>query len=208
MNILRGGIVVFWLGVMLAIFVELPAPFDRLLLIAGAVIAILHFLELVGFAVWIRRRRVLLAHALMVMLFGVLPQAVNGATQPDGSRFASASAPCVRCASPKHQHHVIGWQVVYRLQFAPGGQIFLDPLLSRIAAGGRYLNHSSSGIGFAGEAAVDLERAIDQELAVRSQMAAAFFDAAGHQLPGHDVKGVGGQVVELLRRPVPPHPAR
>ncbi|MQX53169.1 DUF1145 domain-containing protein [Alcanivorax sediminis] len=73
MNILRGGIVVFWLGVLLAIFMDLPAPFDRLLLMAGAVVAVLHLLELMGFAVWIRRHGVFhWRDALMVMLFGVL----------------------------------------------------------------------------------------------------------------------------------------
>lgn len=73
MNILRGGIVVFWLGVLLAIFMDLPAPFDRLLLMAGAVIAFLHLLELIGFAIWIRRHGVYhWRDGLMTMLFGVL----------------------------------------------------------------------------------------------------------------------------------------
>ncbi len=73
MNVLRGCIVVFWLGVLLAIFMDLPAPFDRMLQIAGVVIAILHALELVGFAFWIRRHGVFhWRDALMTMLFGVL----------------------------------------------------------------------------------------------------------------------------------------
>ncbi len=73
MTFLRGCIVVFWLGVLLAIFMDLPAPFDRLLIIAGVVIAVLHLLELVGFAFWIRRHGVYhWRDAVMTMLFGVL----------------------------------------------------------------------------------------------------------------------------------------
>ena len=73
MNMFRGVIVVFWLAVLLAIFADLPVPFDRLLLSAGAVVAFLHALELLGFGVWIRRRG--LFHwrdGVMIMIFGVL----------------------------------------------------------------------------------------------------------------------------------------
>jgi|TARA_R100000687_G_scaffold50499_1_gene40213 uncharacterized protein YhhL (DUF1145 family) len=72
MGLLRGVIVVFWVAVGLAIFLDLPSPFDRLLLGAGLVVAVLHALECIGFMVWIRRRG--LFHwrdALMIMIFGV-----------------------------------------------------------------------------------------------------------------------------------------
>lgn len=72
MSLLRGVIVVFWVAVLLAIFMDLPMPFDRLLLIAGVVVAILHALEYLGFAIWIRGRG--LHHwsdAVMIMIFGI-----------------------------------------------------------------------------------------------------------------------------------------
>ncbi len=72
MGLLRGVIVVFWVAVGLAIFLDLPSPFDRLLLGAGLVVAILHALECIGFMVWIRKRG--LFHwrdGLMIMIFGV-----------------------------------------------------------------------------------------------------------------------------------------
>ena len=73
MHVLRGVIVVFWAAVLLAIFMDLPAPFDRLLLGAGDVVAGLHLLECVGFMVWIRQRG--LFHwrdAVLIMIFGVI----------------------------------------------------------------------------------------------------------------------------------------
>ena len=73
MGLLRGVIVVFWVGVLLAIFMDLPAPFDRLLIIAGSVVAILHALECLGFALWLRGKG--LFHwrdAWMTMIFGVI----------------------------------------------------------------------------------------------------------------------------------------
>ncbi|WP_040296609.1 DUF1145 domain-containing protein [Alcanivorax hongdengensis] len=73
MGLLRAVIVVFWLAVLLALFTDLPAPFDRLLVIAGTVVMVLHVLELFGFFMWRRGKGgVSSADALMVLIFGVI----------------------------------------------------------------------------------------------------------------------------------------
>ncbi|MEQ3636785.1 hypothetical protein [Alcanivorax sp.] len=49
-GLLSGVIVVSWVGVLLAIFMDLPSPFDRLFVITGAVVAIPFALECQGYA--------------------------------------------------------------------------------------------------------------------------------------------------------------
>ncbi|MDX1804309.1 MAG: DUF1145 domain-containing protein [Alcanivorax sp.] len=72
MGLLRGVIVVFWLAVLLAIFMDLPAPVDRLLVIVGLVVVVLHVLELLGFALWRRGKGGVSGQEMvLILIFGV-----------------------------------------------------------------------------------------------------------------------------------------